>query len=399
MLAARRPVQVLAAVLAPVAQRLTAVPQATKAQRAQALRAAQRATAARAAEAVFTAKLPRMFGIRSLPRTLEAALRDLGHAKKETRVSALRDLVRLSETSQRPEALRALCDVLGSDADLHVRAAAALALGDAQATESRDALLTSARHAPLQVREMALTALGEIAEPGDQAVLALFEDALRDPAPELRFQALIALNRLTGSALLERLVEATRDADAEVRQIAYRLAEQQVLCDQACLPEPLRQRARAALRDEVSSVRLAAAILLARVGDASGAAVIRAVVERKDHVHSLEDEQAALELAGELQISEARPALARRAFGFFGLMRDPLAWHARVALARLGDEQAKAAILRGLSAFTRDARTIAVAAAGRARIAEARAILRGMTPAQADPETVAEALAQLDTAT
>jgi len=146
----------------------------------------------------------------------------------------------------------------------------------------------------------------------------------------------------------------------------------------------------------VPSVRLAAAILLARVGDKSGADVIRAVVERKDRVASLEDEQAALELAGELQISEARPALARRAFGFFGLFRDPLAWHARVALARLGDEQAKAAILRGLSAFTRDARTIAVAAAGRARLGEARTILQRMTPAEADPETVAAALSEIE---
>jgi HEAT repeat protein len=95
-------------------------------------------------------------------------------------------------------------------------------------------------------------------------------------------------------------------------------------------------------------------------------------------------------------LSEARPALSRRAFGFFGLFRDPLAWHARVALARLGDEQAKAAILRGLSAFTRDARTIAVAAAGRARLGEARTILQRMTPAEADPETVAAALSEIE---
>jgi hypothetical protein len=54
--------------------------------------------------------------------------------------------------------------------------------------------------------------------------------------------------------------------------------------------------------------------------------------------------------------------------------------------------------LRGLSAFTRDARTIAVAAAGRARLSEARSILRRMTPAQADPDTVAEALAELEAA-
>jgi HEAT repeat protein len=336
-----------------------------------------------------------MFGIRSLPRTLEAALRDLRHAKNETRISALRDLARLSETADRPRALRALCEVMESDAELHVRAAAALALGDADAEESREALLSAARTSPLQVREMALAALGEIAEPGDPEVLELLAAARQDPAPEMRFQALIALNRVAHDALPEQLVDASRDLDAEVRQIVYRLAEEHVLEGRA-LPEPLRQRARAALRDEVPSVRLTAAILLARVGDQCGADVIRAVVERKDRVASLEDEQAALELAGELQISEARPALSRRAFGFFGLFRDPLAWHARVALARLGDEQAKAAILRGLSAFTRDARTIAVAAAGRARLREARTILQRMTAAEADPETVAEALSEIE---
>jgi len=339
-----------------------------------------------------------MFGIRSLPRTLEAALRDLGHAKDETRISAIRDLARLTETDARSRALHALCEVLASDADLHVRAAAALALGDANAKESREALLEAARNAPVHVREMALAALGEIAEIDDPDILALLEAARFDVAPELRFQALIALNRLARKELLPRLVDATRDLDAEVRQIAFRLAEEQVLADGVALPESLRQRARAALRDDAPNVRLAAAILLARVGDASGADVIRGVVERKDRVASLEDEQAAIELCGELSISDARPALTRRAFGFFGLFRDPLAWHARVALARLGDEQAKKAILRGLAAFTRDARTIAVAAVGRARLREARPILRGMTAAQADPETVAEALAELETA-
>ena len=339
-----------------------------------------------------------MFGIRSLPRTLEAALRDMRHAKNETRISALRDLVRLAETRDRSRALAALCEVLTSDADLHVRAAAALALGDASATESRQALLDAARSAPLPVREMALAALGEIAEPCDEAVLLLLDEARHDPAPELRFQALLAQNRLCRATLLDRLCDATRDLDAEVRQIAYRLAEEHVIADGAALPEPLRQRARAALRDDVPSVRLAAAILLARVGDASGADVICAVVKKEDRVASLADEQAAIELAGELAFSEAGSALRRRAFGFFGLFRDPLAWHARVALARLGDEQAKTAILRGLSAVTRDARTIAVAAAGRARLSEARAILRRMTPAQADPDTVAEALAELEAA-
>src|SRR4051812_23352031 len=180
-----------------------------------------------------------MFGIRSLPRTLEAALRDLGHAKNETRISALRDLVRLTETDARPRALQALCDVLGSDADLHVRAAAALALGDANAKESREALLEAARNAPLQVREMAIAALGEIAEIGDDAdpeILSLLEAARVDVAPELRFQALIALNRVARQGLLARLVDASRDLDAEVRQISFRLAEEQVLADHVPLP-------------------------------------------------------------------------------------------------------------------------------------------------------------------
>lgn len=338
-----------------------------------------------------------MFGLRSLPRTLDAALRDLRHAKNETRISALRDLVRLAATEDRPRAISALSEVLASDAELHVRAAAALALGDAEANEARGALLAAARSAPLQVREMALAALGELANGEDAEVLELLDAARNESAPELRFQALIALNRLTRGTLLRHLVDATRDLDAEVRHIAFRLAEEQVL-DGVALPEPLRQRARAALRDDAPNVRLAAAILLARVGDPSGAEVIRDVVERRDRVASIEDEQAAIELAGELQISDARPALSRRAFGFFGVFRDPLAWHARVALARLGDPQAKAVILRGLSAFTRDARTIAVAAVGRARLREAHPILRGMTSKEADPDTVAEALAELETA-
>src|SRR5450432_329059 len=339
-----------------------------------------------------------MFGLRSLPRTLEAALRDMRHTKNETRISAIRDLVRLAGTEARARALSALCEVMDSDADLHVRAAAALALGDAEARESREALLNAAQTGPMQVREMALAALGEIADAGDPVVIALLQSARSDAAPELRFQALLAMNRLARATRLEQLVDTTRDPDAEVRQIAYRLAEEHVVADGAALPEPLRQRARAALRDDAPSVRLAAAILLARVGDASGSEVICAVVKKEDRVASLADEQAALELAGDLKLGEARAALTRRAFGFFGLSRDPLAWHARVALARLGDEQAKTAILRGLSAFTRDARTIAVAAAGRARLREARPILRRMTPAQADPETIAEALAELETA-
>jgi hypothetical protein len=78
--------------------------------------------------------------------------------------------------------------------------------------------------------------------------------------------------------------------------------------------------------------------------------------------------------------------------------RTPVSWHARVALAELGHARAKAAILRGLSAWSRDARTLAVAAAGRARLQEARAELERMrgAPERAEPDAVTDALASID---
>src|SRR5262249_47421205 len=129
--------------------------------------------------------------------------------------------------------------------------------------------------------------------------------------------------------------------------------------------------------------------------DFSGAEVISAVVRRELRVRSLADEQAAIVLAGELGLDETRSALNRRAFGVLGFTRDPLFWHARVALARLGDERARKTLLRGWRALTRDAGTVAVAAVGQARLVEARPILHAMNESEADPETVAEALAAI----
>jgi hypothetical protein len=85
---------------------------------------------------------------------------------------------------------------------------------------------------------------------------------------------------------------------------------------------------------------------------------------------SLEDEQAAVELAGALGLVEAEPLLERRAHSF--LNRDALGFHARVTLAKLGNERAIAAILRGLSAWSFNARTLSVVAAGRAGLVQAR---------------------------
>jgi hypothetical protein len=111
-----------------------------------------------------------------------------------------------------------------------------------------------------------------------------------------------------------------------------------------------------------------------------------------------EDEAAAVELLGELRIEEARPHLERRAFGFLRLGADRFAWQAMVALARMGHARARSRIVRDLGSWSRDRRTLAVAAAGRALITEARPLIEAMRgdEGRADPSAVDVALEQLD---
>jgi hypothetical protein len=61
-----------------------------------------------------------------------------------------------------------------------------------------------------------------------------------------------------------------------------------------------------------------------------------------------------------------------------------------VALARMGHPRARSHILRDLNSWSRDKRTLAVAAAGRARVAEALPLIRAMQgdERRAEPSTV-----------
>jgi hypothetical protein len=108
--------------------------------------------------------------------------------------------------------------------------------------------------------------------------------------------------------------------------------------------------------------------------------------------------QAAVEFAARLRLKRALPALRRRAFALWGLRSDAVAWHACVALAQLGDEQARRSILKRLDAWSYDARTLAVAAAGQAVLHEARDRIASFRrdPTRAAPEAVSEALRALD---
>jgi len=335
-----------------------------------------------------------MFGLAPLPRSLGAALRDIESPRPEVRLSAIRDLVRHARSGE-AAARQALGKAL-ADASPKVRAGAALGHADADVSAHIEQLSElAARDAAVEVRQMALLALGELGAADPARAVAALSAARGASDPQERFQALLGLHQLGADEAEAAIVAGSADADAEIRRLSFRIAEAHwPEVDE--VPEVMRARARAALSDDHPSVRTAAALFLGHVRDPSGKDVLLAILERRAPGATLEDHQAAMALAGELGLREAMPALTRRAFP--RLLRDPLSYDARIALARLGDDRARVEILRGLSAWTFDARTVAVAAVGRARLVEARAELERLLgePERVDPTAVREALAELD---
>jgi HEAT repeat protein len=336
-----------------------------------------------------------MFELGSLPRSLSAALRDVGNPRPEIRLSALRDLIRHARAGE-TEAASALLEAL-KDPDEGVRAASALGLADADTRFAVARLLELAEaDSSARVRQMALLALGELASAEHTGVIDLLWKAVSSGTPAERFQALLALHQLDSDRAEQAVVEGTVDPDSEVRRLSFRIAEAHWA--ERELPELLFARAKAALLEAHPRVRTAAALLLAHFGDTSGEAALLDLLAGKIPDAGLDDEQAAMEAVAKLGIRAAIPLLERRAYSWFG--RDPQGYHARIALARLGDEKAKRAILRGLDAWTFTARTQSVAAAGRAGLREARRRLEAFSsqPDRADPVAVREALALLDAA-
>jgi len=336
-----------------------------------------------------------MLGLAPLPRTLRAALRDVTHDKLEVRRSALADLVRHAREGE-TEAADALARVLEGDAAPELRAEAALGLADADVRSAVDALVRAAENDPaVRVRQLALLALGELSDAAHEGAIRALTKARHDAEAAVRFQALLGLHQLGLEEADAAIVEGTVDPDAEIRRLSYRIAESHFGAA-GTLPALVRARARAALDDAHSGVRAAAALCLGHFGDRSGEAILVALAAGTHPGATLEDEQQAIFLVGELALGAASAALARRAFGWF--RRDPLAFEARVALARLGDARAAASILDGLRARSYRKRTLAAAAAGRARLEAARPALLALAeqPDRAEPAVVRDALDRLD---
>jgi hypothetical protein len=335
-----------------------------------------------------------MFQPPPLPRTLAACERDVGSKDPKVRVSALLDFAKLarssigqSDESVRTKCIEALVRAL-SDEIGGVRHAAAEGLADLEAKEATTALLVCIEDQDVHVRQMAITALGEI---GDARALPRLRRAVSDTRPEVRFQAVLAVGRIAEDAeeIADVLVRGMGDSDAEVRTIAVRAAEDRWIAKG--LPERVLDAAAKALEGP-HDLANAAAILLVRAGDARGNARVIEMITNKIPCNK-EDEQGAIEVAGERTLEGARHALERRAFGIGRVFRDTCSFHARIALARLGDARAIAGIVGDLESWSRSRREAAVVAAGRARIGSARERIEKMT--DVDETLRAEALRAL----
>ena len=199
-----------------------------------------------------------MFHPPPLPRNLEAAFRDLASKTIDTRAGAARDVVRhaLADSSLRLRAIRALEPALDDPAPL-VRSAAALGLGELEATEALPKLLLRVEDENDNVRQMALTAIGEL---GDARALPRLRRAVSDSRPEVRYQAVIAMGRLAEPAeAAEALVAATHDADASVGYIALRIGEERFVglaLEEEDAFEPLLARSRDIVASPARAPRL-----------------------------------------------------------------------------------------------------------------------------------------------
>jgi HEAT repeat protein len=310
----------------------------------------------------------------------------------------------LRSDATRARAVPALERALKGDDDPRVRAAAAVALADVAAREALPSLLVAVEDDDAHVRQMALTALGEI---GDARAAQRLERALRDERPEVRYQAVIAYARVAAadaSAVAAALTHALGDGDPAVRYIAMRVAEEHRTEGHALRDDGLTSRAERLLRSSDPAVSVVAALYLARHANPDARAVVVDVIADRRRTPELEDEQACIELAGRLDLRDAIPSLEKRVWGARRAVRSVLswgagagsrcAWHARIALARMGHARARAEILVDLGSWRRGTREAAVVAAGRARLAEAREVMQGLA-GSVDAALLDEALAAL----
>jgi HEAT repeat protein len=271
-----------------------------------------------------------------LTPTLEAALRDATEARPEARVRAARrlaDAPAALEDRARGTLLALLDDPVGP-----VRAAALESLGRLGGSGSRGRVASAFDDPDATVRQQAVIAAARLGEE------ALLRRALRDPRPEMRFQAVSNYGAVCPEDLVAAVAPLVDDPDPEVRAVT---AEALGESADAQARGPLGR----ALADSHPAVRWAAALSLADLGDRRAVAELRpALLDPK----RAEDAAAAL---GRLGADEARQELRSLARRWWGPPRIRVA--AGTALARLGDPLGPRVLQAMTRAWRREARELA----------------------------------------
>jgi len=349
---------------------------------------------------------PATFGPPMLSRRLEAAMRDVQSSKSSVRLAAARDLSPYVDSTDRDRVVAQLTRVMLDDSNTEVRAAAVLALVDGGAAEAVGAMLKVARGGPPRVRQMALLALGEIAVAGMPEATEVAHEALESELPALRYQGLVTLKSLQHLNAIGPIALRAADEDPEVRWVVVRLLDElwTSIPDSAVneveltqLQQEVHKALRPLLYDDNPRVRATATLVLARIGDHRAAEAIPRLLDQTEPRLDVEDEGLAIELAGHLQIQAAKAALGKRAWPLF--WETPTSWRARVALAQLGDERARSAVLQSLHSRSPSKCARAIEAVGRIGLVRARPRLLSLleNPTIYDVDAIRTALKRLDT--
>jgi HEAT repeat protein len=144
---------------------------------------------------------------------------------------------------------------------------------DAIATESLRLFetLSPAREEDVRVRRYLVLALGKL---GDKSAVPVLLKATKDPDPETRLYSIWALGMLGDPRAVDAVLEASSSEDSGVRKMAAYVAGK--LGDPRVVP-----RLEVLLEDRVPDVRWNSAIALATLGDGSGIAVLRSMIDRE----------------------------------------------------------------------------------------------------------------------
>jgi len=357
-----------------------------------------------------------LFEIAPLPRTLEATLRDAESARVEVRKSVLRDLVRHSDGEAKHAVLAALCRLLRTDSSGEVRALSAIACADTAQPEVVADLLDALEDAEPKVTQFVLLALGEFRDVGPLALERIIPYR-KSALPALRYQSLSTCYNLRESGILDRLVEATSDSDVEVRWLGWHLLAD--CCSHSPsirdagrsrvnpvtedaepfhseLLERLKDPAQAAAlfhsaTSDVARVKAEAAILLLEADAERAFRLVQPLLDHPKGIDPYQFERLILKF-GEVGCRLSVPWMSKHARR--GWFEGRIGWYCLVALAHLGERDARQEVVRELESPNARRRSRALAAVRRLRLVEATVLVERLAKhgapglSQADAEQV-----------